>query len=270
MDEKTAMGILDDRRMFLPAGVGHLMRGKGGHLDDDPTTLRTIPLSIGERITTEMAAVEMGAMLQNLALAAEAIGLGGFTHFAHTDFGHHERTWFDELGFRVDRIPMSRLFGLPMAARAMLRMKRQDVELRVPIGLDIGGEPVLRSYRPPYFDSMRAAVQAVADHKVGENGTYRAGITEGRWRNPEAIARAVEPISDKAFEATVSFCEYIWDRYRRFPLSIGSFHTLVAYQVSHLDMDFYAGHYHDDALTPAHLGHAATWHAADRLEPPDE
>ena len=81
--------------------------------------------------------------------------------------------------FFVDRIPMSRLFGLHIPARAMLRMKRQDIGLRVSIGLDIGGEPVRRSYRPPYFDSMRAAVQAVADHEIGEHGTRCYQV---RWK----------------------------------------------------------------------------------------
>jgi hypothetical protein len=264
MGTQTGMGVLDDRRMFLPAGIGRWLQRKGGHLQDDPRTLASLPLAMGERIISEMACAEMGAMLQNLGLAAEVMGLGGFVHYAHTDLGNAEQTWFDVLGFRTEQTPLTRLFGLPLPAALMLRARGQDIPIRTPVGLEIDGEPVLKSYRPPYYPSMRAAVEAVVAHKLGPTGTYRAGTDEGRWRDPTTVAAAAAPVEPEALEATVAFCEYVWDRYGRFPVHVGAFHSLLAFQVSHLDLDFYAEHYRPDALTDAHRNHHHAWHAAQR------
>jgi hypothetical protein len=262
LSEQTGLGLLDDRRMFLPAGLSRFMKKNGGHLEDDPTTLKSMPLAVGERITEQMGCVEMGAMLQNLHLAAEAMGLGGFIHYAHSDFGYAERTWFDELGFTSVDVAMSRLFGVPPPASWVLKLRGHDVPLRVPVGLEVDGRTVLRSYRPPHVGSMTEAVRAVVEHKLGEMGTYRAGVEAGRWLRPEAVAASVPPVSEAGLEATIAFCEYVWNRYGRFPVSISAFHTLVAFQVSHVDAGFYEDHYQADVLTPAHLHHESIWHTA--------
>lgn len=219
-----------------------------------------MPLSMGERIIGEMASVEVGAMVQNLGLAAEVMGLGGFVHYAHTDLGNAERTWFDELGFTMEEVPLSRLFGLPGPAGFALRRRGQDVRLRLPVGLEVGGRPVLRSHRPPWYPSMRAAVEAVVEHKLGDHGTYRGGIHAGRWSDPDRVAAQVPSVDVAALEATIALCEYVWGRYGRFPVGGAAFHTLLAFQVAHVDVAFYDRHYRTDAITDAHRGHHERWH----------
>ena len=44
----------------------------------------------------EFIAIEQGGMLQNLGLMTQALGLGGFPHFAA-----HPFIWFQALGFRM-------------------------------------------------------------------------------------------------------------------------------------------------------------------------
>ena len=58
-------------------------------------------------------------------------------------------------------------------------------------------------------------------------------------------------ISDVAFEATVAYCEYLWERYRRFPVHVGPFRTVLGFQAMHLDAEFYEKFYREDALSAA-------------------
>jgi len=82
---------------------------------------------------SELVTVELGMMLQNLGLACEALGIGGFPNFATVDAG-----WLEGLGFRTLRMPTSRFLGVALPVRTALRLKRQDVVIRYPIGLVAG------------------------------------------------------------------------------------------------------------------------------------
>ncbi|GAA1820351.1 hypothetical protein [Agromyces neolithicus] len=260
MSERSRAVVLDDRHGFLPAGLGPLLSRRRGHLDADPRRGRTMSLSAGERVIAEMGAVEIGAMVQNLSLAAEVMGLGAFSHYALADFAGPGRTWFDELGFTMQKVPLTKLFGVPAPARWALKAQRRDITMRMPIGLEVGGRTVLRAHRPPYFPSMAAAVDAVAEHKLGDRGSFRAGAVDGRWSDAAGFAEGVPAVSAAGREATIAFAEYVWRRYGRFPVGIGSFHSLVAVQVAHLDEDFYDRHYRTDSLTDAHRRHESVWH----------
>jgi hypothetical protein len=260
LSERSGATLLDDGNMFRPAGLRRFAKSKGGHLEDDPRALKALPIMYGDRTVEEMGCIEIGAMIQNLYLAAEVMGLGGFAHYAQADFGDAGQSWFDQLGFTMVETPMSRLFNVPRPASWILKAKRADVPLRTPVGLEVDGQVVLKSYRPPCFPTMADAVQAVIDHKLGPAGTYRTGVVEGRWQRPDEFAAGVAPISQAGHEASVAYCEYVWDRYGRFPVYALPFHTLLAFQVAHLDLEFYARHYQQDSLTPAHHRHQDTWH----------
>ncbi|MEX2080451.1 MAG: hypothetical protein WEC33_02455, partial [Dehalococcoidia bacterium] len=82
-DEEFGYFIVDDTARFAPAGIGKFAKSKGGHLYDDPKAGRTIPLGVLDTWIHEFAAIEQGAILQNLGLMTQALGLGGFAHFAH-------------------------------------------------------------------------------------------------------------------------------------------------------------------------------------------
>ena len=55
-----------------------------------------------ETLVSEFVAIEQGMMLQNMALAVDALGLGGYPNFAN-----HEFAWFDALGFKMGSIGRS-------------------------------------------------------------------------------------------------------------------------------------------------------------------
>jgi hypothetical protein len=95
-------------RFSKPGRVGNLLRSifRSSLNHDDPKKGHFTTVSLLETWLYEFAAVEQGEILQNLALMTEALGLGGFPHFAA-----HPFIWFQALGFRMQNIPFSRTIG---------------------------------------------------------------------------------------------------------------------------------------------------------------
>jgi len=48
--------------------------------------------------------------------------------------------------------------------------------------------------------------------------------------------------------ATIAYCEYVHRRYGRFPVYTAPFRTIIGFQVSHVDLDFYDRFYEPAAL----------------------
>jgi hypothetical protein len=69
------------------------------------------------------------------------------------------------------------------------------------------------------------------------------------------VLAGIPAYSDRAIDATVAYCEYVYKRYGRFPAYSGPFRTVLAYQAHHLDPDFYDRFYRPGALTERQRGH---------------
>jgi len=254
--EETGAFVVDDRAGFRPAGLGRFARSRGGHLHDDARDERVFTVQQLEGLVDEFVVVEMGMVLQNLALMAQALGLGGFPHWAAHPFG-----WLEALGFRMRRLRASRYLGMGRLLAFAARLLGRDPEVPYAVGLDSAdGSPLLAPYCPPYHPSMEAAVEAVVELKFGEGGIFRGGAGAGAWRHPERVAEAAEPPSRAAIDATIAYCEYLHRRYGRFPAYPAPFRTLLGFQAGHVDPDFYDRHYRPDALSPTQREHMARWH----------
>ena len=167
-NEETACYVLDDRAGFRPAGLARFARSRGGHLDDDPAHLRVATVQRVELIILDVVAVEQGMVHQNLALMTEAMGLGGFPSFAEHEFG-----WFEALGFRMGTMGAIRYLGGGRLLSLLARLTGRDAPVPYPLGLERGGEVLLRATTPPYFATMAEAVRHVADQKTGARGFFR-------------------------------------------------------------------------------------------------
>ena len=166
-----------------------------------------------------------------------ALRLGGFPHFAA-----HPFAWPLALGFRMDAVPFNRLIGLPTAGAP-------DFAVPTPVGLERDGEVLIKPFCPPYYGNMREAVLAFLDYKYAEGrGTFRDGGTMTGWSRGSAIQAAIPRYSVKAIDATIAYCEYIYERYGRLPVCGGPFRTVLAFQAQRLDPDFYARFYREEAV----------------------
>lgn len=243
LNETTGAFILDERNQFRPAGLGRFARSRGGHLEDDPHRGRVATIRQVEQFVTEFVTLEQGMMLQNLGLMTQALGLGGFPNFANHEFG-----WFQALEFRMGRMPASRYVGAnPLVALGMRCLKRDPI-IPYPQGLERDGEVLLKPFCPPYYPTMEAAVRAVAEVKFGPGGVFRGRFPASAWTNHETVTKQIPAVSEASVAAAIAYCEYVWQRYGRFPAHMPPYRTVLGFQACHLDAEFYDRFYHPEAL----------------------
>ena len=224
------MNIVDDRFDFRPAGTEEWL--DSGFLDRD----NVLPLSHLERQACYFMFSEPAVICQNMFLATEAMGLGGWMHC-----GILSREIFEALGFKAitpQRVPA----------------------LSNPIGRD----GIFEAYCPPYFASMDAAVDAVLAPLLRPRSTPLTpdrppGAVPYLISDAEHRAGAVE-ISAEGIACTKAVCNYIYDTYGRFPGTVDAMHLMWMMQVHHLDTDYYDRFYRPGAYGATHAAHMAAWH----------
>lgn len=243
LNEETGAFILDERNHFLPAGLGKFARSRGGHLEDDPHKGRVATVRQVEQFVTEFVTLEQGMMLQNLGLMAQALGLGGFPNFAN-----HEFAWFQSLGFRMEQMPANRYVGAGWLPSLAMKFLNRNPVIPYPVGLERNGEVLLKPFCPPYYESMGDAVRAVAEIKFGAHGIFRSQNQGSAWTKHHGVVKQVPAFSEAAIAAATAHCEYLWNRYGRFPVYMPPYRTVLNFQASHLDVEFYDKFYRPEAL----------------------
>ena len=245
--EEGSYFVADDRNGFKPAGIAKFARSKGGRLQDDPKAGRYATIGILETWLYEFASIEQDGMLQNLALMGEALGLGGFSHFAA-----HPFAWFEALGFRMQDVPFSRTIGAGLLTKTLIRALGKELAVPTAVGFERNGETLIKPYCPPYYRDMEEAVLAFVDYKYSSGrGTLRDGGSSTSWKDGANVQAGIPTYSDATIAATIAYCEYVHDRYGRFPANSGPFRTVLAHQSHRLDEDFYGRFYKPEALSVA-------------------
>ena len=224
------MNIVDDRFDFRPAGTEKWLNS--GFLDRD----NILPLSHLERQACYFMFSEPAMICQNMFLATEAMGLGGWMHC-----GILSREIFEALGFTA--------IGSHKASA-----------LANPIGLD----GIFEAYCPPFFSSMDAAVDAVLAPLLRARSTPATrdeppGAVPYLISDAEHRAGAVE-IGEEGIACTKAVCNYIYDTYGRFPGTVDAMHLMWMMQVHHLDTDYYDRFFRPGAYGATHAVHMAAWH----------
>jgi len=187
--------------------------------------------------------IESGFMIQNLLLAIQALGLGGWVHANAANQVLLGGTPMSKgLGFRHITGTAGALKGMP-----------------IPIGLD----GILESYCPPYYDNMDAAVDAVVEKKFGKDGIFDPdGSSGSAFKNRREIVANVPRHSDELIQCVKDICNYIYDTYGRFPSHTDAISTPGCWvQAHHLDLEFYDKFYEEGAYTNAQRNHMAIWHS---------
>jgi hypothetical protein len=246
LSEDYAYYIVDERNKYRSAGLSKFAKSRGGHLHDSPHDRRVFSISFLETWLSELAAIEQGSMLQNLGLATQALGLGGFPHFAAHPYG-----WYEALGFRIEQIPNSRLMGANRKLTEQLQAFGQDAPMPTAVGLERDGEILIKPFCPPYYKNMEEAVLAFVDYKYAAGtGTFRDGGVRAGWRDGKRIQAGIPRYSDRTIDAVIAYCEYVHRRYGRFPTANGPFRMVLAYQAHHIDPDFYDKFCREGSVNP--------------------
>ena len=232
--------FLDDFNNWLPCGCERWVKSK--FLNKEIP----IPLGFYAKGRTDYEAM---LLLQNLALVAQSMGLGGWIHAAFENtilLGGYPNIG-PGLGFRFER-PKKRLIPRPYPASTPN-----------PVGLD----GVLQSYAPPYFKDTDAAIDAILAEKYGPSGLYSKAGTAAPSMKPEfeaAFIRESPHVEPEIVEVVRAICRYIWKTYRRFPAHCHAIDSAgIWMQCHHLDPEFYT-RFFKEAYSPTQAAHADAWH----------
>jgi len=254
--EEIGYFILDERNSWKPAGIGRFARSRGKHLHDDPDEGRVLTIQHLESLLIECLMAEQAFMAHNLSLLEQAMGLGGFTHFAGLDL-----SWFQALGFRMGEQPLAKMMGAGKLMTAVLNLLGKNKRIPVPLGLELEGEVLLKPYCPPYHSSMEEAVLAFVDAKFSaEQGSLKGNASPCAWKQPEAVKAGIPGYSEAAVAATIAYCEYVHARYGRFPAHFGPYRMTLAHQAHHLDLEYYDRFFSPGAYTQTQKDHFDNWH----------
>jgi len=258
LGEQFAFFFHDDRDWLTrSAGIARFGLSKGGHLYDDVHDGRVGTIGEIETYLLEICGFEQGLMLQNVALATEALGLGGFPHYAA-----HRFAWTRSLGFQMRDRTFAQILHKGFFGTLLMRLLNKNVTIPQAVELDHDGKTIIKPYAPPYYPTMEAAVRAFVDYKFApETGFFRDAPKPSAWRDPAAIQATIPPYTEANIEAVIGYCDYVVKQYGQFPGNFGPIRTLMAFQAHHIDTAFYDRFYRPGAYTDAHATHFARWHA---------
>ncbi len=200
-----------------PAGVGKW-------IDDGFLNGNRMTITQYESMLPWLCNLEAGMAMQNLSLAATAMGLGSF---------------------------MMHTIDLPTVMRS-LNMHFEQLEREPfpqatvnPVGID----GILEGYCPPYR-TVEEAVEEIAAKKWGSEGIYgKKGYDLPKPKIYESIV-----------EITKSYCSYVYETYGRIPKYHDAMFIPILAQIHHLDTGFYEKFFPEylDEMDKAHM---STWHS---------
>ncbi len=157
-EQGQRLTLVDDRNFYTPAGVTRWVLK--GFLNPK------IPLPLGA-LGTMRTHVEAELLLQNLMLALQAMGLGGWIHASVAPpylLGNPYMT--DKKPWRCIPVVHPRAASSSGSVLDMIRWHTFMPRLRAhPVGLEKDGEPLIRWMSPPYYTDMADAVDAVVATK---------------------------------------------------------------------------------------------------------
>jgi hypothetical protein len=257
LGEEFAYFFHDDRHWRTrAAGIGAFAKSKGGHLHDDVHAGRVGTISEMETYLLELCGFEQGLMLQNIALTAEAMGLGAFPHY-----GAHRFGWLKALGFQMKDRTFAEILHKGPFQTLVMRLLNKNVVIPQPMGLERDGRVLIKPYTTPYYPSMEAAVYAfVASKFEAGKGIFRDAPGASPYLDPGLVQGAIPEYSEANIKAVIAFCNYCIDNYGQFPATCAPTRTLMAFQVHHIDPAFYDRFYRPGAYTAKHVEHASRWH----------
>jgi hypothetical protein len=217
-----------------------------GDIRKSGDSARRVALAEVERHVLENAAGEAAIVCHNIALACEAIGLGGWMFTA--DNPSELAAAFSPESIRGRGIRS-------LAGRA----GESD-----PVGIDGCFETLC----PPYFTDMREAVARFVDLKFGPGGAYDPYEYRGPYRNSWRVKVAAERFSPALIERLTDVAGYIHGAYERFPATIPAVYLRAGIQAHHIDSAFYDRFFGAGSYLASHREHMQNWHDAKVSGPP--
>ncbi len=221
--------VFDDRT-GKPAGIGKW-------IDNGTLNGPNMTLSMWEIFVLNVSTAQCQFKAQNMALTAEAMGVGVLSYSGFT--------------------PMVILGGTPLA---------KGLEFNFVTGKDgmpnpVGKKGLVETFCPPYYKNMDDAVDALVEGKYGDNGVLTPGYKGPvPVKDKQRVLGGTKPPTKDVIQITKDFCNYVYDTYGRFPAFVDTIQAPIATLVHHVDEDFYAEYYPAEVLHERFHNHMKIWH----------
>jgi hypothetical protein len=195
-----------------------------------------------------------GSYVQNMRLAAEAMGLGNWIFCGY----------FDDI-----------LMGaFPDVARG-LEFRHEPLNEKAPTASGMlktfGVEGVKEgTYVPsPRYPDGKTIIDAMMEEKYGTGRTMSRGddnwmLTHNGPFKPETVREIANhpdvQVSDWAVEASIAYVDYCVERYGQCPVYFNPMQCNFGAVIHHVDEAFYEGYYDGSTVTPQIREHMDRWH----------
>lgn len=231
-------GLDRDRYQLIDANTG---KGAGKKIqkaiDDGYLNGLQVPIQLMDIFVYNVCVGACYFKIQNVALAAEAMGIGHFVWGGFT--------------------PVIMLGGTPFCRGFGFYFVQGKDGVPNPVGL----KGHIEAHCPPFFESMDAAVDHIFNRKYGPQGCLTKNFSgKTPLKNFSCITDNVKQYDERAVELTKDYCNYVYERYGRFPATVDSVQMPVGMTLHHLDLDFYEKYYPAEVITDAYRTHMKVWH----------
>ena len=220
--------IIDERNGGRSAGLDEFV--KTGRIREE----RVMTMAELEARILSMMVVEQGFICQNLNLALQALGLGGWTFTGYLPKFVMGGGDVEGLGFRFETARDGSTFA-------------------------VGRDGYLEGFTPPYYADMHEAVDAFMAMKWAALDPDVPKPYRDQAMN-ETFTGAIPRPHPDTVECVKAYCQYVWDTYGRFPLTIDPMYQRLTTQAQHIDCGFYDEYYPPGAYSEQHAEHMRLWH----------
>ncbi|MCB0872862.1 MAG: hypothetical protein H6531_01475 [Actinobacteria bacterium] len=217
--------IVDEQRGWESAGLQKWV--DEGRLDP----ARRMGMVELEQRVLSMLVVEQAFICQNMNLALQALGLGGWTFTGYLPKFVMGGGDVPGLGFRF------------------LEDKQGN-------GFAVGRDGHFEAFTPPYHKDMREAVDAFMAMKWS---AMEEDVSKP-YKDNDAFVKAIPRPHEETVEIVKDYCQYVWDTYGRFPAYIDPMYQRLTCQAQHVDPDFYEEYFPEGSISGQHKHHFERWH----------
>ncbi|MGI9408697.1 MAG: hypothetical protein ACR2OV_01400 [Hyphomicrobiaceae bacterium] len=224
--------IVDDRNGMRPCGNQKWV--ESGFLNKK----KVMPLSRLEKILSDGMLSEGAFMSQLIALAMQAIGIGGWVYGGFSSYVV--------------------LGGTPTCKGLGFRFIQSKAE---PFPVPVGREGVFEAFCPPFYPDMSAAVEAaIAGATMTMDEWESKGMLKPQLAPNSEFDAATVQASPEGVQCVKDICTYIHDTFGKFPGTVDPIQMTLFAQAHHLDLDFYDRHMKQGAYSETHRKHFRDWH----------
>jgi hypothetical protein len=277
---KSRPTIVDDRNWYMPAGVGKWMKSAADMRENEFALNKDLELALG-RLGTMRTEYEAYLLLQNLMLALQAMGLGGWIHASigppyllGDPYVSPESAGLINIAWHVPSRPWWKRYTVDWLrwASPIAEMRANPYGLLKP-GADPNGAQgddwLIECLCPPRF-TIDAAVERLVQEKrqLYDDRAYfrRAFATPSKGDN---FVETVPHYESDVINCVKKIGQYIFDTHGRFPAHVDAlFVPGVWLQAHHLNTEYYDQVFGGRGYTESQRNHDANWHGSGESSAP--